>query len=223
MEWPSTKDDARSAGLKYYQTGAPCIHGHVAERLVSTGACAECNRIRSREEQRKKWAADPEAMKKKAREAYQAKPEHYRAKAREWRDDNLEKQREYERQWRKDNAEKVRAMDRAQRIKDADRNREYDRKWRDENRGLYRSYQRHRQTLKTRATPPWLTEDQLEAIRAVYMEAARLEKATGILHEVDHIIPLNHPDVCGWHVPWNLQILSRDENRMKSNQFDGGW
>ena len=40
-------------------------------------------------------------------------------------------------------------------------------------------------------------------------------------HELDHIIPLNHPDVCGLHVPWNFQWLTREENSKKSNSFDG--
>ena len=69
-------------------------------------------------------------------------------------------------------------------------------------------------------TPPWLTKEQREEIINLYQEAAALTKHTGTQHEVDHIVPLRGKNVSGLHVPWNLQILTEQENRQKSNKFE---
>ncbi len=69
---------------------------------------------------------------------------------------------------------------------------------------------------KKEATPKWAN---MEKVRAIYDRAAELTLTTGILHEVDHIIPLRHPLVCGLHVETNLQVLTQIENRKKSNKF----
>ncbi len=59
-----------------------------------------------------------------------------------------------------------------------------------------------------------------EAIVDMYREAAFLTATTGVPHQVDHVIPLHHPLICGLHVSWNMDILTAEENVRKSNSFD---
>jgi 5-methylcytosine-specific restriction endonuclease McrA len=68
------------------------------------------------------------------------------------------------------------------------------------------------------AMPPWA---DIEAIRQFYREAARLTEVTGVPHEVDHIVPIQGRNVSGLHVQWNLRVVTRYENRSKSNKLNG--
>jgi hypothetical protein len=68
-------------------------------------------------------------------------------------------------------------------------------------------------------TPKWVGPAELKSIRDLYKEATRLTKETGISHHVDHIIPLRSPIVSGFHCLSNLQILTAEENMMKSNTW----
>lgn len=70
---------------------------------------------------------------------------------------------------------------------------------------------------KRAKVPVWADKDKMNQI---YLEAKRLTEETGIVYEVDHIIPINHPDVCGLHVEGNLQVLPMVENRRKHNDFN---
>lgn len=68
------------------------------------------------------------------------------------------------------------------------------------------------------AKPPWVT----------WTDLARVWEARPDGMHVDHIIPLNHPNICGLNTPANLQYLGKRENKLKANSFDGtidneGW
>jgi len=86
----------------------------------------------------------------------------------------------------------------------------------EERKAKWAAYIANRKKKRDQSMPAWADKDK---ILEFYIEARKLTKETGILHEVDHIIPSNHKLVCGLHNEFNLQILTKDENRKKSNKF----
>lgn len=69
------------------------------------------------------------------------------------------------------------------------------------------------------ATPTWLTSEQKQQIVDIYEHMRDCRAVTGEEYHVDHIVPLRGEDICGLHVPWNLQVLPAYVNIAKSNSF----
>ncbi len=75
---------------------------------------------------------------------------------------------------------------------------------------------------KIKRIPKWAdNEETLQKIIEIYQKATNLTNETGVSYEVDHIIPLMHSDVCGLHIPENLQIITAAENIVKMDTWDG--
>jgi len=91
--------------------------------------------------------------------------------------------------------------------------------WKEENRGHYNAIKARQRAQKLNATPRWLTKCQQQEIINVYRAAQTLEQADGVKRHVDHIIPLLGLNICGLHVPWNLQILPAKDNWKKGNRY----
>lgn len=61
----------------------------------------------------------------------------------------------------------------------------------------------------------------LHSVKGYTGEMLRLElRARQMGLVLDHIVPLTHPLVCGLHAPWNIQLLTVEENSSKRNTFD---
>lgn len=150
---------------------------------------AKATRERTREsrlETLKRWkAANPERVRELRRASAKRRREQAAERHRRWAAQNSESVRQSRQRWLQNNPDK-RAAD-----------------------------VRSRQLAKVRAEPPWLSKEQKREIARLYREALDLTRATGIPHEVDHIIPIRGKQVCGLHVPWNLQILTQEENQRK--------
>jgi 5-methylcytosine-specific restriction endonuclease McrA len=84
---------------------------------------------------------------------------------------------------------------------------------------LYKALTSVRKRRHRDATPKWITTGQKLAMRQLYLQAMGLTKLTGERYVVDHIVPLISDEVCGLHVPWNLRVITQDENLRKSNKL----
>jgi 5-methylcytosine-specific restriction endonuclease McrA len=190
-QYPTNRADAKSVGAKYYFTGLPCKHGHIALRKTK-GTCVECAKAETlkyadkRAEYFKRYN-ESEVVKHKKHEWYHANRDAVIARA---NTRPLELRREYKKTWKEKNLVWVRADTKARRRK-------------------------HRE-----ATPPWLTRRQKSEIRRIYEIAITMTKTTGEQYVVDHIVPLRSDEVCGLHVPWNLRVITQEENLKKSNKLN---
>jgi len=87
------------------------------------------------------------------------------------------------------------------------------------NKDKVNSLKAKRRARKLNATPKWLTVYDFIQIQELYEIAQAFKLYTGQEYHVDHIIPLQGKDICGLHVPWNLQVILASENLRKSNKL----
>lgn len=191
---------ARERGFRHYLTGEPCSRGHYSLRNTKNKQCIACHRDRQA-----KARAEPGFKEKRA--AYDRE---------RWLNDRdylVSKNKSYYAK----NADAVNAQKREYWANNKDKMHEARDLWRANNmaRILHLNALRKRQIKM--ATPPWADKS---AILNVYEEAERLTEQTGVVHHVDHVIPLKGDLVCGLHVHNNLQPLPWVENIKKKNKFD---
>jgi len=130
--------------------------------------------------------------------------------------DKAQKERQLARMkvWRKANPEKVKSYYETHKKKRT----AYAKTWRKNNPDKVAAGNARYRAQRLKAIPLWLSPVMKKEILAKYTEARILTESTGILHQVDHIIPLRGKKVSGLHVPWNLQIIPAVENQKKSNK-----
>ena len=149
---------------------------------------------------------------------YQAKKDHYNEKTKKWVSANPEGRKKIVATYYKNNRDSIllkqdryRSENReacASRVKD----------WESRNLDRVRAKCSRRRAAKMNAQPNWLTEIQKEQIVSIYSHARDCELVSGQKYHVDHIVPLQGKDICGLHVPWNLQVLPADVNLSKSKK-----
>ena len=186
---PKTRAEAKAAGAKYYFTGEPCKHGHVAPRKTK-GACLECLKLEW--EQGKEKRAEYFANYNRSEAGQKAKQTYYERN-------------------------KDAVIARAQARPDEEK-RKYQQRYQKANPDLYKANTSFRRRRFRDATPKWLSPEQKLEIKLKYRLAIELSRRTKIRHAVDHVVPLQGETVCGLHVPWNLEVITQDDNLRKSNK-----
>ena len=190
MEYPKTRKEAKDQGAKYYYTGEPCKQGHVALRKTK-GACVEC-------------------LKNEWQKGNEARAEYFKTYKKK------EEVKDRKNEWYVANRDQV--IERAK-TRPYEVTKEYKRAWKERNLIWVRADTKARRRKHRQATPQWLSRMQKAEIRQLYQIAITMTKTTGEQYVVDHIVPLRGNDVCGLHVPWNLRVITQEENLKKSNKL----
>jgi len=239
-----TRPEAKEKGLSHYYTGKPCKHGHVSNRRTDNGNCLVCARERCSAADYKNYKAgwyrdnkqqvmaarkkrysknkrailekqnayyhrnkewilkhqsecynrDRDEIRQRLRARYAALPQHERdeiqRKNREWRENNQEKYVLAKKRWAEKNHGRLKAV--------------------------YAAYSRTRQAKKRMACPDWVKMDE---IKNIYLVRQEISDAAGVEYHVDHYYPIQGKTICGLHVPWNLQIITAEENLAKGNKM----
>lgn len=194
------KREAKALNLKFYNTGKPCKHGHLSDRYTSTAVCVECIKIAGVD----KYKNNRDSQLASWRKWHDSNKNIHKIRVKRWQLANKDKVKTNAKAWTVANPEKVKAK-------------------------ALRYIKKHPDAYTARAVasvakrakrvPQWLTSEDRWLMREAYSLAKLRTELFGFKWEVDHIIPLRGNLVSGLHVPTNLQVLPKTENRSKRNHY----
>lgn len=217
-----SRRNAKKNNNKHYFTGNPCKHGHVDVRYTSNGKCVSCCKVEFKTAyttnkaeilQRNKEYRDnnPDKIREQNRRWVTRNPEKIKNIQKKWRSNNTIKIKEWGDTWRENNPEYHRIYTKE------NYNARYHQEWREANHSKWLASSARYRATKLNATTRWAN---LHKIEEIYETARLLSTQNNINYQVDHIVPLQSNTVCGLHCEDNLRILTAEENRRKSNNFE---
>jgi hypothetical protein len=192
--------EAKAQGLKFYNTGKPCKHGHLSDRYTSTAICLECVKLAGVD----RYKNNREAQLASWHKWLENNRDLHNARVKRWQEANKDKTREDAKAWVKANPDKVKAKALRYIKKHPD---------------MYTARAVASVARRAKRVPKWLTAEDRWLMSEAYKLAKMRTNMFGFIWEVDHIIPLRGELVSGLHVPTNLQVLPKAENRMKRNHY----
>lgn len=132
----------------------------------------------------------------------------------------LAKKRRKEKPFSEPQKEKARVRSQIWRKENKDKIPLQKKRWLEKNRHKKAASSARYRSSKLKATPSWLSKKHLQEINNFYLLRNEVRMLTGDDYHVDHIVPLKGDNICGLHVPWNLQVLPAEINLSKKNRFD---
>lgn len=231
---------------KTYKSSTTCKHGHESPmRYVCNNRCVDCQKKsgsspeakQRKTEWSREYNSQPEVKKKSAerralRSLDPSAREARRAYEKERYSDPVEREnrnaylrernkRPDVQQKRKEHKNRPEVKQRARELEKigvrAEKIKKSRKEYRQKNKAKLLSDTRCRQLRLRQGNLSQLFKKDLDEI---YRTRDRVSTETGVAHHADHMIPLNNPIVCGLHVPWNMRVITAEENLRKGNKLD---
>ena len=120
--------------------------------------------------------------------------------------------REKEAKWKSLNRGKYLERKAISNEKRKNKNKCYEKEWRINNQEKRNAIEAKRRSAKLQRIPSWADKQEI----SMWYEAAEILSRGGVSFHVDHIVPLQGKEVCGFHSQDNLQILPWYKNLQKS-------
>lgn len=170
--------------------------------------------------ERRKESYDPEKRREQGVKYRAENSEKIKESYREYYSRTREERLKYQEWYRINHRDSYLASKRRERQKNRDKYQERGKEYYQKNKANYSFYARKYKAGKLNATPSWLTQTQLDYMKELYQFRHNISGVEGREYHVDHIVPLQGENVCGLHVPWNLQVIPAKDNLSKSNSTD---
>jgi hypothetical protein len=224
----------RLDNLEYYKAKEREKYLKYREKSLERDKLYRLNNLEKRKEtERRSREKNKDKISEKAKLDRLKNPDKYKIQQRNYLKNNSERAKHNRKIWTEKNIDKIREDNRLNSLKNKSKinaRRRYRRKtdpiyktkcdeWAKKNKDKRRYYTAKRRAALLSATPQWLTDVEIRDIKRIYKHCDYISRKSGIPYDVDHIHPLQGKDVCGLHVPWNLQILESTENESKGNKL----
>ena len=127
------------------------------------------------------------------------------------RESNPEKTAKYLKEWTEKNRARSNEIKRAWALRNKEKDKQCKKDYEIANPLNRKGNSARRRARRLQAIPKWLSLQDRKLMRKIYRECPKG-------YEVDHREPLQGKNVCGIHVPWNLEYLTIKANRTKGNR-----